>query len=349
MSGTTCANFAVEIRERYRDVARDRWPISIDPEPDELLSSWLHRLAHANGIAPRSCAGVLGLGGAMWSARLDLRLPCDIAALLSDRAEISPEALATMAMSDWVLAPLLLPLRESANRNRSTWLQYCPLCLGEDESPYFRRQWRLASRVSCFVHGCGLRDRCPACRSAIVGFDQRELVPQHFCARCDFDLRTAPKVSVKARARRLEQAIADIFRVELAKSPTTESSTAVRDVVSRVLRASVATDGSLAMSLTGLASRVRIRSFEQLAGEPLDWLTHDKDAAVTRRRWMILAAGGHDRLVACFVDFLHNYQARRKSKRLIQRVAGGADLADLLAAYRRVAGDRTSSKPHRDL
>lgn len=63
----------------------------------------------------------------------------------------------------------------------------------------------------------------------------------------------------------------------------------------------------------------------------------------------ILAAGGHDRLVTCFVDFLHKYQARRKSKPLIQRVAGGADLADLLAAYRRVAGDRTSSKPHRDL
>ncbi len=33
--------FAVEIRERYLDIARDRWPVSVDPLPDELLSSWL--------------------------------------------------------------------------------------------------------------------------------------------------------------------------------------------------------------------------------------------------------------------------------------------------------------------
>ncbi|MEW6439056.1 TniQ family protein [Rhizobium sp. 60-20] len=348
-AAATCARFAVEIRERYLDIARDRWPISIDPKPDELLSSWLHRVGQANGISPRSFAGVLGVGGAMWSARFDLRIPRAIAVLLSDRTEISPEALTTMAMSDWVLAPLLLPLRENANRNRSTWLQYCPLCLGEDESPYFRRQWRLASRISCFVHGCGLRDRCPACRSAIAVFDQRDLVPQHFCVRCGFDLRTARKVSVKGGARRLERAIADIFRVELARSPTTESSTAVRDVVSRVLRASAATDDSLAMSLTSLASMARIRWFEQLAGEPLDWLVADKDAAVTHRRWSILAAGGQDRLVACFADFLDKCQARPRSRRLIRRGAGGIGLADLLAAYRRVAGDRSSSKLHRDL
>jgi hypothetical protein len=52
----------------------------------------------------------------------------------------------------------------------------------------FCRQWRLASRVSCFVHGCGFWDRCPACRSGIAAFDQTELIPQHFCARCGVDL-----------------------------------------------------------------------------------------------------------------------------------------------------------------
>lgn len=27
---------------------------------------------------------------------------------------------------------------------------------------------RMASRISCFRHGCGLRDRCPACRGALA-------------------------------------------------------------------------------------------------------------------------------------------------------------------------------------
>ncbi|MCV3211661.1 TniQ family protein [Mesorhizobium sp. YC-39] len=68
------AAFGIEIRERYGDVAGKRWPVSAAPLPDELLSSWLHRLALANGIAPRSFAGVLGLSERMWSPRLDLRL-----------------------------------------------------------------------------------------------------------------------------------------------------------------------------------------------------------------------------------------------------------------------------------
>ena len=72
--------FAIEIRERYLDVVGDRWPAVLGPQPDELLSSWLHRLAIANGVAPRSFAGVLGLSGGMWSPRLDVRLPHELAA-----------------------------------------------------------------------------------------------------------------------------------------------------------------------------------------------------------------------------------------------------------------------------
>ncbi|RUX69499.1 hypothetical protein EOA25_40945, partial [Mesorhizobium sp. M2A.F.Ca.ET.040.01.1.1] len=172
MSGeVNSPGFAVEIRERYRDAVRDRWPVTIDPQPDELLSSWLHRLAIANGIAPRPFAGVLGLGGGMWSPRLDLQLPRDVAVLLGGQTGVPHEAISAMAMTGWALTPLLLPLRENARRNRSTWMQFCSLCLA-DEAPYFRRQWRLASRVSCFVHGCGLRDRCPACHAGIAAPDQ---------------------------------------------------------------------------------------------------------------------------------------------------------------------------------
>lgn len=71
MGDTARAGFAIEIRERYGDVARGWWPVSVDPLPDELLSSWLHRLALANGIVPRSFAGVLVFDERMWSPRLD--------------------------------------------------------------------------------------------------------------------------------------------------------------------------------------------------------------------------------------------------------------------------------------
>lgn len=51
----------IGIRERYRDVVSEKWPVIVTPQADELLSSWLHRLAFANGIAPRPFARVLGL------------------------------------------------------------------------------------------------------------------------------------------------------------------------------------------------------------------------------------------------------------------------------------------------
>ncbi len=319
------AAFAVEIRERYGDVARDRWPVSVDPRPDELLSSWINRLALANGIAPRSFSGVLGCGDGMWSPRLDLQLPGHIAAFLGDRSGVPQDAISAMALTGWALTPLLLPRRENTRRQRSTWMQYCPQCFAQDETPYFRRQWRLASRISCFVHGCGLRDRCPACRSGIVSYDQGQLVPQHFCARCGFDLRGAPKATVKAAVRRLEHVIADIFTVESAKRLAEAS-----DVILRVQRAAAAADIGSARTLANLSTTARIRCFGELAAKPLDWLVTDKDAAVAHRRWMIAAAGGHDRFIACFANFLDKHQARPRST---CPTRPSAELADLLAAY----------------
>lgn len=328
MRGDTArAGFAIEIRERYADVARDRWPVSIDPLPDELLSSWLHRLALANGIAPRSFAGVLGLDERMWSPRLDFQLPRHVGGLLADQTGVPQEAISVMTMGGCAMAPLLLPLRDSAHRNCSTWMQYCPDCLAADDAPYFRRQWRLASRVSCFVHGCGLRDRCPACHAGVAAFDQSGLVPQHFCTRCGFDLRAPPKASVKVAARRLERAIADICRVELAKGLAKAS-----DAVSRVLLTPVAAEVRSGRTLTNLSTAARIRCFEALAAKPAEWLVNDMDAAGAYRRWMIVAAGGHEAMIARFADFLDAHQGSPRWK----RSPPAADRSALFAAYFRV-------------
>jgi hypothetical protein len=324
----TGAGLAIEMRERYGDVAEDRWPLKVDPLPDEALSSWIHRLALANGIGPRPFAGVLGAREGMWTPRLERRLPGDVAALLGNQAGVPPETISAMALTDDALTPLLLPLRENARRNRSTWMQYCPLCLADDDAPYFRRQWRLASRASCFVHDCGLRDRCPACRSGIASFDQAELVPQHFCARCGFDLRAAPKASVKAAARRLERAVADMLRVEAVKR-----SLAGSDLIPRLLRAPAVAELAWTGSLTGLSTAVRIHCFEQLAMKPCDWLISDMDASAPYRRCMILDAGGHEALVNRFANFLEKHQESRHPTRSLPV---GATRSALFEAYLRV-------------
>jgi hypothetical protein len=176
-----------------------------------------------------------------------------------------------------------------------------------------------------------IRSRTSFCRAGSTDLPSRT-------ASRRFDLRAAPKASVKAAVRRLERVIADICRVE-----SVMGSAATSDVVLRMLRAPAVADIGSARTLTNLSTAARIRCF---AAKPLDWLVTDKDAAAAHRRWMILAAGGHDGLIACFGDFLDKHQTRPRSGHPTQPRAG---LADFLTAYLRVAGDRTASKPHRDV
>lgn len=44
---------------------------------------------------------------------------------------------------------------------------YCPACLDEDTTPYFRLSWRLAFVADCPVHGSQMRDACPSCERGV--------------------------------------------------------------------------------------------------------------------------------------------------------------------------------------
>ncbi len=57
----------------------------------------------------------------------------------------------------------LLPRSAKVGRPAARWIQFCPHCLREDLTPYFRRHWRLAFCTVCTRHRCALRDSCAAC------------------------------------------------------------------------------------------------------------------------------------------------------------------------------------------
>lgn len=318
---------AIGIRERYRDVVSDRWPVIVAPQRDELLSSWLHRIAFANGIAPRPFARVLGLTAGMWSASLDLRLPADVATLLHAHTGISQHQLSAMSLTGSPLKPLLLPLRNNGRRDGSTWLQFCSRCLAEDTQPYFRRRWRLATRVSCSKHGYRLRDRCPSCRSRIAAFDQTELVPQHHCVRCGYDLRRASTIAVSPATGRLDRCADDICRLESMTGSL--SSTLVR----RLLTVPNIAGIYPRRPLISLSTSVRIRCFERLANRPTDWLTIDDDVVVAHCRRSILLAGGHGPLIEGLADAL---EQRRQGSIAGYRCMPTAELSALLGAYAQV-------------
>lgn len=107
-------------QERYRDVVYERWPVKVEPHADELLSSWLHRIASANGVAPRDFARVLGLRHRMWSARFDLKLQDDVLDQLSEGSGIPRDRLSSMALQPCDYRHMPLPLVIKARRAAST-------------------------------------------------------------------------------------------------------------------------------------------------------------------------------------------------------------------------------------
>lgn len=211
---------SVSPARRYSVAAGRRWPVDVRPALGELLSSWLHRLAHANGVPPRYFGAVLGAAGEAWSAQLDRHLPEAVRRLLLDHTSICPEELDGLCLGPSQLSVLRLRLRTrphdaATSTAQSAWLQYCPVCLRDDEVPYFRCSWTLATRVSCFHHGCRLRDRCPSCGQGLAPFKRDRLLPQQYCTFCDSHL-AKPTALARAGARRLERLIDDLLRLDTA-------------------------------------------------------------------------------------------------------------------------------------
>ncbi|MBB4243640.1 hypothetical protein GGD54_004397 [Rhizobium tropici] len=254
----------------------------------------------------------------------------DAVSVLSEHTGVLVPRLWAMSLKGSPLKRLLLPLRDDGRRRGSTWLQFCSQCLAEDAQPYFRRQWRLANRVSCQHHRCGLRDRCPSCRSRIAVFNQVELVPQHFCATCGFDLRQASKVPVSPSIRSLDQCVHDICRLEAIASTLLKNS-----LVRRLLAIPDLCGQYPTVSLVRLSTSARVRCFARLAIRQNDynWLIDDDDAVIAVWRRSILSAGGH----APFIELLANALERKRRRCLpVKRPRPTTELSTFLTAYLRM-------------
>ena len=202
-----------------------RLPCATHPKPDELLSSWFTRLAHAH-LAKSYTFG-------------KLLLPT-ISFLNRDLDKIAPEAV-LQTLADRTSTPLLriretalrryegrLYLRHNANGNtnwllplgiyhrthRRYGLLFCPTCLHNDgNTPYFRTHWRLALSQVCTRCGVYLQEKCPACERPVTFFrvevGRKSALPDtpiSHCFYCALDLASIPreKASSPDMKRQLE-------------------------------------------------------------------------------------------------------------------------------------------------
>lgn len=178
---------------------------------DELLSSWLVRLARRNRVKLHTISRLLGGNQAsIWNRDVDrMAAPAVISKLANltglESAEIREHSLAALieqldldhhpnGFGTWVL-----PLGVWHRKRRRYGVQFCPVCFRLDDEPYIRRSWRIAYYTECERHRVLLADRCPECDAPHEYFRgemgrRRATTAEgmNVCSRCGFDLAYTP-------------------------------------------------------------------------------------------------------------------------------------------------------------
>lgn len=182
-------------------------PLHPQPKSDEILSSWMVRLAFANGFPLHTFyANLLGYNAPIWNRDTD-RHPSP--ALLEVLSRCTGKSLGTLqgltlSAYEGILfgqlpmignAPWILPVGVIHRKRRRAGMQFCPLCLQRDTNPYYRRSWRLALHVICEHHQCVMQEYCPFCHEPVAyhrnGIGREREIPEQTlqcCHRCGFDL-----------------------------------------------------------------------------------------------------------------------------------------------------------------
>lgn len=185
-------------------------PAHPQPQVDELFSSWLVRIAKANGQKLHTfCRQVLG-EVSIWNRDIDKSVTSQTLVALARKSgtNIRLAKQTSLAAFEGTLyevhnprgmTPWILPIGVYHRVRRRKGLQFCPQCLAGDVDPYFRRAWRLALYTVCPQHGCKLLDSCPKCDAAVM-FHRRDFFdkenpdfePLTNCFACGFDLTSSP-------------------------------------------------------------------------------------------------------------------------------------------------------------
>lgn len=190
------------------------WPAHPKPLPDELLSSWIVRIAAANAIKLQTLSWMLfGSGRSPWNRDIDRNPPrwlikairqytgtnyWDVfhTSLATYRTRLYPRRQAVGQLR-WIL-----PIGSYGMRHEAFGQQFCPECLATDAIPYFRKQWRVALFTYCPEHRIELHDACPGCGNPVVifrgdfGCELKDARPIYVCHACGYDFREAEQKPV---------------------------------------------------------------------------------------------------------------------------------------------------------
>lgn len=264
------------------------------PLPGESLSSWRYRSALANGISryphhrndrPHSDPDrIVSEHDGKWLSDL-FALPVDDLKELtldSGLAKILDKTPRKKRLR-WVLPHR--PIETAAGSSRP---MFCPLCLHEDETPYFRLTWRFAYMTHCKFHGIQLLDECPVCLTSPwpSSAHRSPICPGQslrFCQKCGADLGSVDSLSspdrIPHRLREWVQNSTPLPRTEASDSEYLD----LWYVCQLLIRKSSAQMMKLALERHGIYvshNDLSADTFEALRVSDRSWL-------ITAARWLM--------------------------------------------------------------
>ena len=199
-----------------------RWTLPVALLPAESITSLLIRSALRHGCDPPTLTLWLWPGWRFWTVDGDRGMPEERLAALSRASGIPEEALraATVlpiasrlqreqlnAFSSW---PWTLTIG-ARNMKRNGGIQFCPACLQEDVTPYFRLPWRFGWNTGCALHKTTLLDRCPECWATLTPHRlPADSAHAAICATCKTDLKDANGEPCPADALNFQEAAEEI-------------------------------------------------------------------------------------------------------------------------------------------
>jgi len=190
------------------------WPVHLNPQNDEILSSWIVRNSLANACKVYTYTKFSIPGREIWARDVD-KSACEyIVQCLSEKTGKSInlinqtllftyKGVISKQYSGAGFVPGVLYLGVKHRKRTRFALQYCSLCLSEDAHPYFRKKWRLAYTVCCPKHQSLLDDRCRTCGQPVsyhrLDYSNKGMFSKDslaICSECGSDYRSFKTVSV---------------------------------------------------------------------------------------------------------------------------------------------------------
>lgn len=170
------------------------------PQPDELLSSWVMRTCHANAT---SFYSLLWHHNKSTYAQIDID-QCQNRNFFNWLAFTFKHPEGYKGIWEMSLLPVKAVEKEfphrswirGIDRRAFKWrsFRYCPTCLKQGQTPYFRKHWRLDWYEVCHLHYTQMYNTCTSCAAPII-LHKVKWKEDHlaYCHKCKVDLSRSPK------------------------------------------------------------------------------------------------------------------------------------------------------------